>query len=437
LTELPNRRMLGDRLIRAQNRSVRQNRFGALLCIDGDHFKKLNDTMGHEVGDQVLVQLAGRLKSCVRDIDTVARIGADQFAIIVDEFEERDVAASHAENLAHSILREVQRPMSLQFVDKEGRHALHEYECTVSIGLALFGEANIPVEELLKWAESAMYQVKSSARNGLRFHDPAMQAISEARLALEIDLRRALKNQEFLLYYQPQFHASGKIIGSECLVRWKHPRRGMISPVDFIPIAEESGLIVPIGQWVLDTSCEQLAIWAGAPETAALTLSVNVSAKQFALSNFVDCVKETISRTGANANLLKLEITESVLLVNAEEIIAKIIALKDLGVRFALDDFGTGYSSLAYLRQLPVDQLKIDKAFVRDVLTNPHDAAIACVIVTLGSSLGIEVIAEGVEQQGQKEFLEKNGCLSYQGYLFSRPVPIEEFKALIQNHMPA
>ncbi|MFZ2524148.1 MAG: GGDEF domain-containing phosphodiesterase, partial [Candidatus Ferrigenium altingense] len=290
-------------------------------------------------------------------------------------------------------------------------------------------------EEMLKRADVAMYQAKADGRNTVRFFDPAMQTAVSARVALESDLRRAVSEQEqFLLYYQPQVDSSGRMIGAEALVRWRHPERGMVPPADFIPLAEGSGLILPLGNWVLTTACEQLAAWAAQPETAHLTLAVNISAKQFGLPTFVEEVLTLVNYFGANPAKLKLEITESLLLDNVDDVIAKMTALKARGISFSMDDFGTGYSSLSYLKRLPLYQLKIDQSFVRDVLTDPNDAAIAKTIIALAQSMNLAVIAEGVETEAQREFLELNGCHAFQGYLFSKPVPVKEFEQLIVKY---
>ena len=306
----------------------------------------------------------------------------------------------------------------------------HEYHVTSSIGVTLFGDQDVALDELLIHADLAMYQAKAAGRNDLRFYDHKMQATITARVALETDLRQSLQKKEFFLHYQPQVDMLGRVMGAEVLIRWQHPQRGPVSPADFIPIAEDTGLILPIGYWVLETTCTQLATWANRPEMAHLTLAVNVSASQFHHPDFVDQVKAVIEHTGTNPLKLKLELTESMLLDDVESIITKMKELKAYGVGFSLDDFGTGYSSLSYLKRLPLDQLKIDQSFVRDVLSDSDNAAIARTIVALGQSLRLNVIAEGVETMAQRDFLEQSGCHAYQGYLFSRPVPIEAFEQL-------
>lgn len=427
LTDLPNRRLLLDRLEHALTNCGRHNRYGALMLLDIDDFKTLNDTLGHDVGDQFLVEVARRLHTSVRESDTVARHGGDEFVVILEDLNEDTLAAMQAESVAVKILRAVSQPYLLDLSTPVGIQNTRSYHCTSSIGITLFSDNSISVDELLRRADTAMYKAKAEGRNSLRFFDPEMQALVTARAALDNDLRMAVRESQFLLYYQPQVDGEGCITGAEALVRWQHPEYGMVSPADFIPQAEVTGLIVPIGNWVLKTACAQLAAWSKHPETSHLTLAVNVSARQFRHPDFVDQVLSVVESTGASAKKLKLELTESLLLEDAEDIIAKMNTLKAKGIGFALDDFGTGYSSLSYLKRLPLDQLKIDRSFVRDVLTDPNDAAIAKTIVALAQSLGLGVIAEGVETEAQREFLASNGCTTYQGYLFGRPMPIEEF----------
>jgi diguanylate cyclase (GGDEF)-like protein/PAS domain S-box-containing protein len=425
LTQLPNRRLLMDRLQQALAVSARSKHEGALIFIDLDNFKDLNDTLGHDKGDLLLQQVAERFISCVRDGDTVARLGGDEFVVMLEDLSEiHEDAASQARCVGEKILAALNQPYML---------AEREYHSTSSIGLTLFCGHHESVETLLKHADLAMYQAKAAGRNSLCFFDPGMQAVVMARAALEADLRLGLVNNQFMLYYQAQVACDGLPTGAEVLLRWLHPERGMVSPVEFIPAAEESGLILPLGHWVLETACAQLAAWAGNAAMAHLSLAVNISARQFRHPSFVDQVLIVLDGTGANPGNLKLELTESMLLDDVEDIIAKMTALKARGVIFSLDDFGTGYSSLSYLKRLPLDQLKIDQSFVRDVLTDPNDAAIARTIVALGQSLGLEVIAEGVETSLQRDFLEAAGCRAYQGYLFSKPVTLEAFNALVNN----
>jgi diguanylate cyclase (GGDEF)-like protein/PAS domain S-box-containing protein len=420
LTGLPNRRLLLDRLGHALATCRRNGHTGALLFLDLDNFKSLNDTLGHDQGDLLLQQVARRLKTCVpRESDTVARHGGDEFVIALEALSEnQDEAAAQAETVAEKILAVFDSPF--QLTD-------HQHHTTPSIGVALFDKHISKVDELLKRADLAMYQAKAAGRNLIRFFDPEMQTVISARVELEADLRRGLQRQEFLLHYQRQTDSNNHTIGAEALVRWYHPRRRLVLPALFIPLAEETGLILQLGQWVLETACKQLVEWADNRERSHLTVAVNVSARQFRHPTFVEQVLEVIDRTGANPKRLKLELTESLLVADVERTVDKMNALKAKGIGFALDDFGTGYSSLSYLKRLPLDQLKIDKSFVRDVLTNPNDAAIARTILGLGHTLGLDVIAEGVETQNQRDFLAQNGCRAYQGYLFSRPVPAEQF----------
>ena len=432
LTDLPNRRLMLDRLARALTSTARHGRWGALMLIDLDNFKTLNDTLGHSVGDQLLVEVAARLQSGIREGDTVARLGGDEFVVILEDLDAGELAAVQAEGVATKILAKLGQAYRLDvIVDGEGPDKRYHH-CTSSIGLTLFRGPSVTVDELMKRADTAMYQAKAAGRNTLRFFDPEMQAVVKARATLELDLRTAVIESQFVLHYQAQIDSSGQVIGAEALVRWQHPERGLVPPAEFIPLAEETGLILPLGHWVMEKACAQLAAWARKPETAHLTLAVNVSARQFSLPNLVEQVLAVVDYAGARPSRLKLELTESLLLENAEDIIAKMIALKARGVGFSLDDFGTGYSSLSYLKRLPLDQLKIDQSFVRDVLTDPNDAAIARTVVALGQSLGLSVIAEGVETLGQRDFLASHGCLNYQGYFFSRPLPLDEFEAFLK-----
>ncbi len=416
LTGLPNRRLLMDRLAHAQITSARSKSYGGLLFIDLDNFKDLNDTLGHDVGDQLLEQVALRLASCLREGDTAARFGGDEFVVMLEDLSENDAdAARQAELVAEKILQRLNAPYELV-----GR----QHSSSPSIGITLFSGAVLGVDELIKRADVAMYQAKAAGRNTLRFFDPQMQAAVLARAALDADLRQGLKREELLLYYQPLVDGGSRILGYEALLRWRHPRRGMVSPVEFIALAEQTGLILPIGQWVLRTACRQLVAWAREPATRGLSLSVNVSARQFRQNDFVSQVQAVLEETGVDPQRLKLELTESVLISDVEDAIRKMGALRERGVRFALDDFGTGYSSLSYLKRLPLDQLKIDQSFVRDVLTDPNDAAIVRTILALAQSMELQAVAEGVEMEGQRRFLLDNGCTVFQGYLFGRPGPL-------------
>lgn len=419
LTMLPNRRLLTDRLQQALPYSARSGHRGAVLLIDLDNFKTLNDTLGHDKGDLLLQQVAQRLVGCVRESDTVARLGGDEFVVMLEGLSlHAKEAATQAETVGKKILATLGQPY--QLADCQNRS-------TPSIGMTLFFGHQTSIDELLKQADLAMYQSKTAGRNTLCFFDPAMQSMVADRAALELDLREAVRHQQFTLYYQAQVIGDGRLTGAEALLRWQHPQRGLVSPAEFIPLAEETGLILPLGLWVLETACSQLATWATQPATAQLFLAVNVSANQLHQADFVDQVLEVLSKTGANPKRLKLELTESLLVSDVEDTITKMSALKAHGVGFSLDDFGTGYSSLSYLKRLPLDQLKIDQGFVRHILIDPNDAAIAKMVIALADSLGLTVIAEGVEIEAQRDFLARLGCHAYQGYLFGRPVPLEEF----------
>ena len=418
LTGLPNRRLLIDRLRHAVASSSRYQNNGALLFIDLDNFKNINDTLGHAQGDLLLQHVAERLTTCVRDGDTVARLGGDEFVVMLQGLSDnRTDAATQTEAAGEQILAALRQPYVLNGVT---------YHSSASLGVAFFNGSNDSVEDLLKRADLALYQAKDSGRNTLRFFDPEMQAAMTARAELEAGLRQGLQEDQFLLYYQPQVDKLGNLVGVEALVRWQHPLRGLVSPAHFIPLAEETRLILPLGQWILKTACQQLKDWSASPQTAGLTISVNVSALQFHRENFVQDVLDTIALTGAPASRLKLELTESLLVDDVEDIIAKMLALKASGVGFSMDDFGTGYSSLSYLKRFPLDQLKIDQSFLHEALTNSKDAAIVRATVTLGKSLQMMVIAEGVETLAQRDFLLTEGCHYFQGYYFGRPGPVED-----------
>ena len=425
LTHLPNRRLLLDRLKQALASSMRSGREGALLFIDLDNFKTLNDTLGHDMGDLLLQQVAQRLQTCVREGDTVSRLGGDEFIVMLDDLSEESIeAAEQTESVGEKIIAELNHPYQLD---------VHEYRSTPSIGATLFGRHQQSADELMKQADIAMYQAKKAGRNTLRFFDPHMQDTINERAILEDELHAALVKHEFQLYYQIQVGSSDRVLGAEALIRWNHPTRGTVSPLQFIPLAEETDLILPIGQWVLETACAQLKSWQENPLTRDLVLAVNVSAKQFRQPVFVAQVKSIVQRFAIDPKLLKLELTESLLLETIEDTIATMNALNEIGVQFSLDDFGTGYSSLQYLKQLPLDQLKIDKSFVRDLVTDNSDKAIVRTIIAMANSLSLNVIAEGVETDDQRQRLFNKGCNNYQGYLFSRPLPIEEFELLLKK----
>jgi len=424
LTRLPNRRLLMDRLQQALATSARHQRSGALLMLDLDNFKTVNETRGHDRGDALLLQVAHRLRGCVHEDDTVARQGGDEFVVVLEDLgDSPEEAAARAEDVGQRILGVLREPYQ---IDGAAHHS------SLSMGVTIYSGTRETVDELLKRADLALYQAKNAGRDTLRFYDPQMQAAVSARATLELDMRVGLAQGQFELYYQPQID-HGRITGAEALLRWRHPRDGFISPAHFIPLAEETGLILPLGEWVLQAACRRLAAWAQQPDLALLSLAVNVSPRQFHQSGFVAQVLAALAGAGADGHQLKLEMTEGLLLQDVEDTIDKMGQLKGYGVGFSLDDFGTGYSSLSYLKRLPLDQLKIDQSFVRDVLTDPNDAAIARTVVALGTSLGLRVIAEGVETEAQREFLERHHCHAWQGYLLSPPVAVAEFEALVRR----
>jgi diguanylate cyclase (GGDEF)-like protein/PAS domain S-box-containing protein len=437
LTQLPNRRLMLERLNRALVCRTRHKGHCALLMIDIDNFKVLNDTLGHGVGDQLLVEVATRLQACVRQGDTAARMGGDEFVVILEDLDSRGMAASQAETVAEKILRLLRQPFALELTSGLQDLPQRAYLCTSSIGIAMFSDQSLSTDELLMRADTAMYQAKAAGRNTVRFFDPAMQSNVDARAALEHDLRLALAQDQLRLYYQPQVDSQDRIIGAEVLLRWQHPVRGLVLPGDFIPLAEDTGLILPIGAWVLESACAQLKRWAQHADFQHLTVSVNVSARQFRQPDFVEQVQTILQACGAKAHLLKLELTESLMVNSVQETVDKMEALHADGISFSLDDFGTGYSSLSYLQRLPLDQLKIDQSFVRDLLVDSKDAAIAQTVVNLAQNLGLSVIAEGVETRAQRDFLSHIGCHAYQGYFFGRPCPLPEFEQLLSTEVEA
>jgi len=463
LTKLPNRTLLFDRLNLALNASNRNKTHGALMFLDLDNFKTLNDTLGHDRGDQLLIEVGRRLQSCVREVDTVARLGGDEFVVMLECLDEQEIeAAIQAHTVAEKIRSNLAEFYLLKSnIDRDGSlpsatlppslavgrdgslpsatlppslavdnklQPFVEHYSTVSIGFVLFLGHETSSEELLKRADLAMYQAKQAGRNVIRAFVPEMQEALNLRASLETDLRNALDRNELSLHYQIQVDVSGQPVGAEALIRWNQAERGMISPAEFIPLAEETGLILPIGHWVLKQGCETLVDWAKYPETRELKLAVNISSRQLSQADFVEQVHAILAETGTNPALLKLEITESVILDNVEDTIAKMHAVRELGVNFSMDDFGTGYSSLSYLQKLPLEQLKIDQSFVRNMAFNNHDSAIIRTILALGKNLALNVIAEGVETEIQREHLANYGCLVFQGYLFGRPVPADIFK---------
>lgn len=435
LTHLPNRRLMLDRLGIAIVSSHRNNNHGALMFMDLDRFKILNDTQGHDMGDQLLIEAAKRLQSCVREGDTVARMGGDEFVVMLENLaKNEEEAAVQTQAVAEKIREALSATYWLYRGNNKHNKTLFEHHSSASIGLVLFNGHTVSSEDLLKRADMAMYQAKHAGRDTIRVFDPAMQSALNERTALESDLRQALNRHELYLYYQVQVDKSGMAIGAETLLHWIQPKRGIVSPVKFIPLAEETGLILSIGQWVLTQSCTTLAAWSHHPAMRHLTLSVNISPRQFRQWEFIEQLKKALHESGADPNRLKLEITESIVMENLDATIAKMLEIKKLGVSFAMDDFGTGYSSLAYLSRLPLDQLKIDKGFIRDFSRDTHDAAIIRSVLSLGSSLELTVIAEGVETKEQWHYLAEYGCPVFQGYFFGMPMPLEEFQMHLQKN---
>jgi diguanylate cyclase (GGDEF)-like protein/PAS domain S-box-containing protein len=423
LTRLPNRSLLLDRIGHALSASGRSGHYGALIFLDLDKFKTLNDTRGHDVGDRLLIDVANRIQANVRTDDTVARLGGDEFVVMLENLgAEAEDAAIQVDSVAEKIRDAIARPFDL------GDEMFHT---TASFGVTLFRGQHETVATLLKRADMAMYKAKSAGRNTLRFYDPAMQTALNEYAALEADLRTALPRDQMRLFYQPQINGGSRVIGAEALLRWTHPERGLVLPGDFIPLAEESGLIFTIGKWVLETACAQIVAWSKDAATRDLRLAVNVSARQFRQPGFVSQIKQILTESGADPTRLKIELTESLIIENVTEVIAIMQAIKALGIGFSMDDFGTGYSSLSYLKRLPLDQLKIDQIFVNDLATDANDAAIVQTIVTMGRTLGLDVIAEGVETEVQLDRLRTFGCGSYQGFLFAHPLPIMAFEGLL------
>ncbi len=427
LTHLPNRRLMLDRLQKALAASARCGCYGALMFLDLDDFKTINDTKGHDFGDEMLIEVANRLQHCVRGKDTVARLGGDEFVVMLENLcSSAQEAVARVGVVGEKILASLEQPYIL-----DG----YEFHASASIGATMFQGAGQAAEDFIRQADVAMYQAKAAGRNALRFFDPSMQHALDERSAIEADLRRALVERQFRLFYQAQVDVAGRLIGAEALMRWMHPQRGLVSPLKFIPLAEETGLILPIGLWVLETACAQLKQWENAPHTRELQLAVNVSARQFRQNDFVEQVRKIVDKSAIRPELLKLELTESLVLDNVMDTISKMHELKATGIRFSMDDFGTGYSSLAYLKQLPLDQLKIDQSFVRDIVTDQNDAVIVQTIIGMARNFHLNVIAEGVETKEQFEQLQRYGCPAFQGYLFSKPLPIEEFTELLAiNH---
>ncbi|MBL1264234.1 EAL domain-containing protein [Methylomicrobium sp. RS1] len=422
LTGLSNRRLMIERLGIALSASSRSQQYGALLFLDLDKFKTLNDTLGHAFGDLLLIEVANRLRSCMRDVDTIARLGGDEFLLLIEDL---GVDGADASQNVAQIAEKVRSVVASQYQLKD-----HTYHSSPSIGICLFCGNAVLAEELVKRADIAMYQAKDCGRNKIRFYDPELQKAIETRAAMEADLRKDIAGDRLKLYYQVQVDQNLLPIGAEALLRWSHPQRGMIPPSEFIPLAEESSLILEIGQWVLDRACRQLATWSRNPLTCHFTLAVNISAHQFMQPDFVEHVNASIERHRVDPSRLKLELTESVALDNLELVIEKMRALKQrLGTTLSLDDFGTGYSSLSCLKRLPLDQVKIDQSFVRGIRLDRNEAIMVKTIIDLARNFSLQVIAEGVETDEQLALLRQYGCEAYQGYLFGKPLPIDQFEA--------
>ncbi|MDE2439410.1 MAG: EAL domain-containing protein [Betaproteobacteria bacterium] len=430
LTALPNRRLLLNRLDKACASSNRSGHYGALLIIDLDHFKTLNDTLGHDVGDRLLVEVAKRLATYIREGDTAARLGGDEFVIMLENLGlDHEGAGVQAEIVAEKVRTELTRPYTLA--------GDMEYYRSASIGISLFHGHDKSVDILLKQADIALYKAKDAGRNAIRFFDNAMQTALDERAALEAGLRRALSREEFVLYVQPQVDTERQLIGAEVLLRWQPPNHPMVMPGDFVALAEDTGLIVPIGLWVLDRACAELRRWADDPRTESLFMAVNVSARQFRQADFVSQVADALARHGIKPRRLKLELTESLLLDNVDDVIAKMQALREMGVRFSLDDFGTGYASLSYLKRFPFEQLKIDRSFIRDIMNDSDDAGIVRAIIAMGNTLRLNVVAEGVEDDDQHAYLARHGCCLFQGYLFGKPMSFADFREMLGKRPPA
>jgi diguanylate cyclase (GGDEF)-like protein/PAS domain S-box-containing protein len=422
VTGLANRRLLFEQFRKSIALSSRTHRKRAMLFLDLDNFKKLNDTRGHHTGDLLLREVANRLQECVNSADTVSRLGGDEFVLILEELHGYpEIAATQAMSVAEKILQQIARPYLLE---------QSEVHTSCSIGITVFGDNQADFNHVLQQADIAMYQAKAAGRNSMRFFAPGLQAAVTARATLEEEIRQGLENKQFILYFQPQYQ-NGRLYGAEALLRWRHPHQGLVMPGEFIPMAEETRLILPLGAWVLESACRQIASWADRCSDFNITIAVNISALQLRRDDFVASVLDAVARTGANPRCLKLELTESVLIENIEDAIAKMTALNEHGIRFALDDFGTGYSSLAYLKRLPLSQIKIDRSFVRDLLNDSSGRAIASALIALGRELGLRVLAEGVETSEQRDALQGLGCYLHQGYLYGPPLPPEDFEQLL------
>jgi diguanylate cyclase (GGDEF)-like protein len=424
LTKLANRNFLVEQLQKSSALSSRTHRMRALLLVDLDHFSRVNDTLGLRAGDMLLREVAARLGAVVLKSDTVGRLGSDEFVVLIEELNDSaEESATNAQRVGEEIAARINLPYLL-----DG----HEWACTCSIGISIFGQEHEDVHEVLQQAEIALHKAKKAGRNSLHFFEPSLQEAVKARAVLEKSFRLGLKAKQFLPFYQPQFYG-GRLIGAEALLRWKHPTKGILSAGEFIPLAEETRLILPLGVWMLETVCRQLAVWANRPHTSHIKIAVNISTVQLEEHDFVEQVLNIIEHTGADPRNLRLELVESILVTKMDEAINKMTKLRAHGVGFALDDFGTGYSSLSYLRSLPIDELKIDRSFVRDIIADATSKVIAQTIVSLGNAMGLPVIAEGVETIEQKKFLEGLGCDRFQGYLLSPPLPLDQFELLLQE----
>ncbi|MDD2384077.1 MAG: EAL domain-containing protein [Sulfurospirillaceae bacterium] len=422
LTQLPNRQLLNDRIIQALAKSQRHRKYGAILFVDLDNFKTLNDTKGHHIGDMLLVEVAQRVEEILRDGDTLGRLGGDEFIVLLEGLSyTMEVAAVEAKNFAQRIKETINRPYNLSG---------YAHTCSSSIGVTLFLGTEQTKDSLLKYADIAMYQAKQSGRNTICFYDPAMQEAIQLKMTMENELRSAILYNQLILFYQPQVDLSGIIVGLEALVRWNHPIKGLIAPNDFIPLAEETGLIISLGQWVLEEACRQIKIWEDR-FSSHIKVSVNVSVKQFQEGSFYTMIADALYHSGVSGNLLKIELTESIIVDNILENIEKIKAIRSFGIGFSLDDFGTGYSSLSYLKRLPLDELKIDQSFIRDITMNSNDAMLVQTIIDVAHNFDLQVIAEGVENEEQLSFLKAFGCKIFQGYLFGKPIPVEEIERLL------
>jgi len=423
LTDLPNRNLLINRMQQVHARCVRRGHLGAVLYLDLDRFKAINDALGHKVGDQLIKQVAARLSSHLRKEDTVAHLSGDEFVILLSEInDDPETAQNQALSYAENIRESLSQPYEIE------EQQLHS---TPSIGITLFPMGNENAQSILQEADTAMYLAKEQGRNTIHFYIPSMQLAADERLALENDLRKSLDQNEMRLNFQPQVDINGLAKGAEVLLRWHHPKRGLVSPADFIPLAEDTGLIIPIGEWVLYQACQLISNWQDEGIEEPHTLAVNVSPRQFRLASFVPRVKAILEETGANPACLELELTEGIVVDNVEDTIEKMSTLRELGVRFSLDDFGTGYSSLSYLKRLPLDKLKIDQSFVRDICTDTNDATIVETIISMGRHMDLHVIAEGVETKQELDFLDAKGCHTYQGFYFSRPVEWDAYKLFL------